>query len=235
MVAFPPDDERAGVGGVSRRRTPCGRLSPTERRPCGSLCSSAPSPTLPGRHTPIDRLGQHFRPHVAGDVRLYWTRTNVSTRAIRCPATSYGDKGTGAQSVSSATNSHSQRPCADVGPRESSDVDRCASVALAHTGSSDARRAPRCRGARASGRRPGAAVWDRRDGTCARLRVHAPAGRVDRLHPTVHDSSFCRVPRPRCGAATPAGVDLFSGQWRDGGTAGAHRQLERAFGCLGRA
>lgn len=44
---------------------------------------------------------------------------------------------------------------------------------------------------------------------------------------------FCRVPRPRCGAATPAGVDLFSGQWRDGGTADACRQLERAFGFWG--
>lgn len=32
--------------------------------------SSAPSPTLPGRHAPIDHLGQHFWPHVAEDVRL---------------------------------------------------------------------------------------------------------------------------------------------------------------------
>ena len=38
---------------------------------------SAPSPTLPGRHAPIDRLGQHFWPHVGGDV---WLRLDPVVR-----------------------------------------------------------------------------------------------------------------------------------------------------------
>ena len=62
----------------------------------------------------------------------------------------------------------------------------------------------------------------------------APWGRVDRLHPTVHDSFRSVVcPDPGSVLVAPAGVDLFSGRCRDSPTCDDARQLEHLFVCVG--
>lgn len=84
---------------------------------------SAPSPTLPGHHAPIDHLGQRFWPHVADDVRLTLdpvVRVDPHDRVLH---RQNGDEGYWRPVGFTHGNGTPARSviCADVGPREMSD------------------------------------------------------------------------------------------------------------------
>ena len=149
---------------------------------------------------------------------MCWTRPFVSTRSIRCSTTSCGDEGYWCPVGFEPWEWHpgSQRRCADVGLWETSDDTHRRCVAV--TGTARARtvegggtpRAPRSdrglrdRGAGRSQRRNG--TWRPGDVSAGAERargsllMHATAGRVDRIHRTVHDSFFLSC------AQTPVGV-----------------------------
>ena len=189
-------------------------------RPCGSLSlPSAPSPTLPGRHAPIDRLGQRFWPHVGGDVWLC-VGPGRSCRPSRAGAPPPAvETKVLAPSRFHAREWHpcAQRRSADVGPEgDERRILRHAAAtgpARAHVAAQTppASRPCRSRGWRESGRqrRPRRGET-KRVGIEDRTRRSAPWGRVDRLHPTVHDSSVlsCAQTPVRC-SSTSRGRPAF--------------------------
>lgn len=208
------------------------------RRPCGSLClPSAPSPTLPGRHASIDRLGQRFWPHVGGDVWLTLdpvVRVDPHDRVLhrqqwrrrywRPVGFTHGN-GTPARSVDALTSDSGRRAtntrrAAATGPAR-------AHVEATHLEPLD----QEIDGLGWSGRQKRPRRGERKGiGVEGRSVRRAPWGRVDRLHRTVHDSSHSVVcPDPGSVLPAPAGVDLFSGWSWDGPMRSDRGQLEHAF------
>ncbi|TWH25112.1 hypothetical protein L618_000100005670 [Rhodococcus rhodochrous J45] len=172
----------------------------------------------------------------------------MSTRTIGCSTTSCGDEGYWCPvGFETGNGPGSQRRRADVGLWETSDELRrrasATGTALVRDDAGETPRALRSRwiGGLESqdvGCEPGGA------GMCRPARTNALAARCwnTPLEGVWIDStlrcmtaSFCRVPRPRSGVGAPAGVDLYSGRWRDGRTGVRSRQLEHTFcPCLPR-